>query len=65
MGDGGSNGAGGDSLQMRRKEQVGSWWSGRASGSVGAHGFLDPGAVFADLSVDSWTLSGAAGVSAP
>lgn len=33
--------------------------------SVGANGFLDPGSVFADLRVDSWVLSRAAGVNTP
>lgn len=33
--------------------------------SVGANGFLDPGRVFADLRVDSWVLSRAAGISTP
>lgn len=66
MGGGGSKGAGGGSAPaLRRKEQEGSWWSGRTSGSIGAYGFLYPGAVFADLGVDSWMLSRAAGVNAP
>lgn len=70
MGDRSLSGAGGESSFLRgkegRKEEEGRWRSScRAFGSLGADGFLYPVAVFADLSVDSWMLSRAAGVNAP
>lgn len=46
-------------------EERGRGQSRQASGSVGTYGFLYPGGVFADLSVDSWVLSRATRVDAP